>query len=801
MADESAQRDENSMGTRYAPWKATIWIGLVALVLGLGWAAGAAAQGGDLLVAVTGVDSRAFPLVTAYVSVLDENGLPVTGLATADVEVLEKGETPLQPLEVSGDAAPAAALVLALDTSTQPESLAQVQQVVEAFLNALGPEDKVALLAFADDVRVVLDYAGQERALAALDGLAAGGSYTTLNEAAVRAANLASKAPLARRAAIIMTDSADNAGRRSLDEALQGVRQAGAPVYLVGFGPKMARPEAQELLQIAGAAHGQSFVVPTPEEAQVPLQMISVLLHQGYKVTFRSGLQADNEKHPFTIGVTRPGQEGQTEGYLVALPGQVQVRVPGLEDGQEVGGVVNLAALVDAPAPVASVEYRLDGKLLAQVLEPPYALAWDSAAVEPGTHTLAVRALDEAGNQGKVEMRLDVVRLVLVQELLAPGRVELGQALAVQAHVTALAELAQVEFALDGRPLDGSREDDAQEGTYRLSLDTTGYAPGPHVLTVRAEDAWGRSDAASADVTFWGAAVRAPDPAPPLAPWRAWFRFPSGPGLVAASTLAAAALAAAVLKGQAKRRQAIIPVEVYNEGNVRSRYRLRAEGTGGDLQFRWALNGTPLAPWRAPDEGRDSEPVEVEVAPPPEPPARPARAREQAAAAMRAGDALVDTLGSVGNLLPGSMGRPMRQVRSQVLGGKSRVRRIQRTSSTLTRAATRSSRPKARTQRRARARLAVLDTWCQTPAVEPGEVLTVHLVAALHKPLARTREYVFRVISGSLEPQDAPLETEEQRLRLVGVPWLRRLLPFVMVIGAAMIVAILLGLAGAGIVG
>jgi hypothetical protein len=68
--------------------------------------------------------------------------------------------------------------------------------------------------------------------------------------------------------------------------------------------------------------------------------------------------------------------------------------------------------------------------------------------------------------------------------------------------------------------------------------------------------------------------------------------------------------------------------------------------------------------------------------------------------------------------------------------------------------------------------------------VEPGETLTIDLLIDPVKPY-QTQQRTFKVTSKSIELEDAPVVTEETSLQIVGVPWFRRLVPFLLLFGAA----------------
>ena len=87
------------------------------------------------------------------------------------------------------------------------------------------------------------------------------------------------------------------------------------PIYALGYGPKIA---AEELEELASLAKGQSFILSSPEEVSDRLLDIETLLRQGYKVTFLAEVRADNAEHDFTVAVAHQGQAAGVMQRLVA---------------------------------------------------------------------------------------------------------------------------------------------------------------------------------------------------------------------------------------------------------------------------------------------------------------------------------------------------------------------------------------------------------------------------------------------------------------------------------------------------
>src|SRR6185436_11791270 len=69
-------------------------------------------------------------------------------------------------------------------------------------------------------------------------------------------------------------------------------------------------------------------------------------------------------------------------------------------NGSTVSGTVSVTTSASDNVGVAGVQFLLDGANLgAEVLGPPYAITWDTAASAAGGHALSARARDAAGNQ------------------------------------------------------------------------------------------------------------------------------------------------------------------------------------------------------------------------------------------------------------------------------------------------------------------------------------------------------------------------------------------------------------------
>jgi VWFA-related protein len=111
-------------------------------------------------------------------------------------------------------------------------------------------------------------------------------------------------------------------------------------------------------------------------------------------------------EHTLTVVARLGEQEAQQTLPLKVVPTiQISIKLPG---DQNVTGRVKLQAEIDAPAPIAGVEWAADGQPIGAAAQPPFEIEWDTAGLPAGDHTIAARAKDEAGNVGQASQTVRV---------------------------------------------------------------------------------------------------------------------------------------------------------------------------------------------------------------------------------------------------------------------------------------------------------------------------------------------------------------------------------------------------------
>jgi len=162
-------------------------------------------------------------LVILNVGVADRKGQPVTDLSRGDFNVYEDGVK--QSIVSFEPAASPFSLVLLLDMSGSTLNFrATLQQSALRFIDSLGPEDRVEVVAFNDKVSTLQHFTTDRKKIAfAITYLAKGRGNTYLYKALDYSLHQLAKEGKRRKAVVVLTDGLDtemsNLDRQTTSEA------------------------------------------------------------------------------------------------------------------------------------------------------------------------------------------------------------------------------------------------------------------------------------------------------------------------------------------------------------------------------------------------------------------------------------------------------------------------------------------------------------------------------------------------------------------------------------------------------
>jgi VWFA-related protein len=178
-------------------------------------------------------------MVSLPVVVTDKVGRRITDLAKDDFQVFENGVRQ----EIAGFAATdePVNVALLLDTSGSTElRLAKIQNAAISFVNQLHPDDEVAVLSFADDVKLQLDFSIDRDKNEYGIKKTRTGEWTVLYEAVWLALEEVLKPVQERKALVIFSDGVDTRSHTvSMNETLELAKETGATIYCVYFNTEL----------------------------------------------------------------------------------------------------------------------------------------------------------------------------------------------------------------------------------------------------------------------------------------------------------------------------------------------------------------------------------------------------------------------------------------------------------------------------------------------------------------------------------------------------------------------------------
>lgn len=166
-------------------------------------------------------------------------GRPVPGLAASDFVVLDSGVAQEVELAGAGNASVNAVLVLDTSASLAGERLTRLREAAASFVRGLREGDRVAVVTFSQQVRVLAALTPDLAGVAAqLHGAVAEG-MTALNDG-LYAGLAISGATAGRGALLLFTDGADNVSWLSEADVLDAAKASTAVVYVVAssLGPQ-----------------------------------------------------------------------------------------------------------------------------------------------------------------------------------------------------------------------------------------------------------------------------------------------------------------------------------------------------------------------------------------------------------------------------------------------------------------------------------------------------------------------------------------------------------------------------------
>jgi VWFA-related protein len=241
-------------------------------------------------------------LVLLPASVEDKRGRIVTGLNAEDFRLTdERVPQQIKYFSVESDEPVSIAFVLDVSGSMrQSGKIDAAKEAVRFFVDQLRPQDRFALICFADEqVSWVTEFTSDRRRFVERLMVQEGYGQTALNDAVAAIPKLVDESTNGRKAIVLITDGVDNASKLTVDQSIATARKVEVPIFTVGFStlPWEDRKKVKDLgfnmavLKLfADQTGGALFVVQDPDEMKEAVARISTELRHQYLIGYSPGL-------------------------------------------------------------------------------------------------------------------------------------------------------------------------------------------------------------------------------------------------------------------------------------------------------------------------------------------------------------------------------------------------------------------------------------------------------------------------------------------------------------------------------
>lgn len=237
-------------------------------------------------------------LVLLATKVEDGRGRIIQGLTANDFS-LREDHIPQTIQFVSVDTEAPVSVAFMLDVSGSMRVSGKLEAAKEAiryFVESLRPQDRFALIAFADEqVAWITEFTSDRQRFLERLAVQTGYGQTALHDAVAAAPGLVQAGADGRKAIVLITDGVDNASQTTLDRAIELARRASVPIYTLGFSslPRDVLPLSQELAtnfkvltRFSDETGGSLFAVHDPDELKEAVVRIDQELRYQYVIGY-----------------------------------------------------------------------------------------------------------------------------------------------------------------------------------------------------------------------------------------------------------------------------------------------------------------------------------------------------------------------------------------------------------------------------------------------------------------------------------------------------------------------------------
>lgn len=363
--------------------------------------------------------------VSAFVSVTDETGRPVSGLTAGDF-ILTENDQPIQSQSLSvAPATNSLTAVLLIDASARmadvgPDRVRTLDAAKDSavgFIDALTDGDMVAVYEYDRQIRTLqtMTYDHNYAIDRGVNRLNASQSESACLFDALLAVQqeLIQDSPDGQQAVVVITGSSTGAadgacGGTALDDLLNLETKTGnpIPVYSVGIGEAV---DSDDLEQLSSRTGGQSFAALDAKSLIDQVLLVSTQLKNQYEINYTTGL---NDAVAKVSLVERASQQSAQRNVVIP---EVVIPTPtppppytiALTVEQSGSGQLTVNARVPDDISLKQTQLFINNNLVQRSVTPPFGrFEIGLNELGSGKHNIRVRATDVDGVEASAEVDL-----------------------------------------------------------------------------------------------------------------------------------------------------------------------------------------------------------------------------------------------------------------------------------------------------------------------------------------------------------------------------------------------------------
>jgi Ca-activated chloride channel family protein len=267
----------------------------------------------------------AIETVLVTVTVTDASGRLITGLGKDDFEVFENGEP--QPVTQFTDERVPVSLGVLLDASDsmRGQPIADARSALDRFVgDLLEAEDEAFVAAFNHLPRIIVPWTRPPATVRLQPNTLRPTGGTAIYDALVASAGLFERRTNTRSALVVISDGADTASDRSLQQARDVIRRTDPFVYAIAIDAPDARqstrvnPEA--LREITGPSGGYTEVVRSAEDLGPATERIAYELNHQYTIGYTPTRPPDGEWRTIRVRIKDRSYFARSRRGYFAVP-------------------------------------------------------------------------------------------------------------------------------------------------------------------------------------------------------------------------------------------------------------------------------------------------------------------------------------------------------------------------------------------------------------------------------------------------------------------------------------------------